>query len=266
MKQYHDLVARILAEGVAKPDRTGTGTLSLFGEQMRFDLRAGFPLLTTKRVHWKSVVHELLWFIAGDTNVRYLRENGVTIWDEWADAEGSIGPAAYGKQWRAFDGPDGKRVDQLATLLDDIRRSPDSRRLIVTAWNPTQLDQCALPPCHSFWQVYTTPEGWMDLQLTQRSADCGLGVPFNVASYALLLSMIAQVTGYRPRYFIHALGDVHIYRNHVEALREQLSRQERPLPRLVLDPSIKSLFDFRFEHIGLQGYDPHPAIKMDVAV
>jgi thymidylate synthase len=264
MHAYHDLLRRILDEGVAKSDRTGTGTLSLFGHQMRFDLAEGFPLVTTKKLHLKSIVHELLWFLAGDTNVAYLRANGVTIWDEWADEQGELGPV-YGKQWRSWAKPGGGTVDQIKWVLDEIRRNPDSRRLVVSAWNPAELDQMALAPCHCLFQFYVA-DGRLSCQLYQRSADVFLGVPFNIASYALLTQMVAQVTGHAPGDFVHSFGDVHLYSNHVEQARLQLTREPRPLPRLKLNPSVKSLFDFHFDDVVIDGYDPHPAIRAPVAV
>lgn len=264
MRAYHDLLTRILSEGVRKEDRTGTGTLSVFGHQMRFDLSAGFPLVTTKQLHLRSIVHELLWFLKGDTNVAYLRENGVTIWDEWADANGDLGPV-YGRQWRSWAKPDGGTVDQIAWILDEIARNPDSRRLIVSAWNPADLDRMALAPCHCLFQFYVA-EGRLSCQLYQRSADAFLGVPFNIASYALLTAMMAQVTGLKPGDFVHTFGDAHLYANHLDQARLQLSRAPRPLPRLRLNPEVRSLFDFRFEDIVIEGYEPHPAIKAPVAV
>lgn len=264
MHQYLDLMRRALESGVRKSDRTGTGTLSLFGHQMRFDLGDGFPLVTTKKIHLKSVIHELLWFIAGDTNVRYLRDNGVTIWDEWADADGNLGPV-YGAQWRAWPDPDGGTIDQLRLLLDQIKRNPDSRRLIVTAWNPADVDKQALPPCHCLFQFYVS-EGRLSCQLYQRSADIFLGVPFNIASYALLTMMVAQVSGLRPGEFVHTLGDAHLYLNHVEQARLQLSREPRSLPTMRLNPEVHSLFDFVYDDFRLEGYDPHPHIKAAVAV
>jgi thymidylate synthase len=264
MRQYHDLLGRILDEGVRKDDRTGTGTLSVFGHQMRFDLQDGFPLVTTKRLHLKSIVHELLWFLKGDTNVGYLRENGVTIWDEWADQNGDLGPV-YGKQWRSWAKPDGGAVDQIAWVLDEIRRNPDSRRLVVTAWNPADLDRMALAPCHCLFQFYVA-QGRLSCQLYQRSADVFLGVPFNIASYALLTHMMAQATGLRPGDFVHTLGDAHLYVNHLEQARLQLTRTPRPLPRLRLNPAVRSLFDFTYDDVAIEGYDPAPAIKAPVAV
>jgi thymidylate synthase len=264
MRQYHDLVRRILDEGVQKDDRTGTGTLSVFGHQMRFDLLEGFPLVTTKRLHLKSIVHELLWFLRGDTNVRYLRENGVTIWDEWADENGDLGPV-YGRQWRSWQKPDGGTVDQIAWVLDEIRRNPDSRRLIVSAWNAADLDRMALAPCHCLFQFYVA-EGRLSCQLYQRSADVFLGVPFNIASYALLTHMMAQATGLQPGDFVHTLGDAHLYANHLEQARLQLTRTPRTLPQLRLNPAVRSLFDFTYDDIVIEGYDPEPAIRAPVAV
>ncbi|MHC2003272.1 thymidylate synthase [Methylobacterium sp. CM6241] len=264
MHAYHQLIERILSEGTRKDDRTGTGTLSVFGHQMRFDLAQGFPLVTTKQLHLRSIIHELLWFLTGDTNVRALQANGVTIWDEWADANGDLGPV-YGRQWRSWAKPDGGAVDQISWLVDEIRRNPDSRRLIVTAWNPADLDRMALAPCHCLFQFYVA-DGRLSCQLYQRSADVFLGVPFNIASYALLTAMIAQVTGLRPGDFIHTLGDAHLYVNHLDQARLQLTREQRPLPRLVLNPEVRSLFEFRFEDIAIEGYAPHPAIRAQVAV
>jgi thymidylate synthase len=264
MHAYHQLIERILSEGTRKDDRTGTGTLSVFGHQMRFDLAQGFPLVTTKQLHLRSIIHELLWFLTGDTNVRALQANGVTIWDEWADAKGDLGPV-YGRQWRSWAKPDGGAVDQISWLVDEIRRNPDSRRLIVTAWNPADLDRMALAPCHCLFQFYVA-DGRLSCQLYQRSADVFLGVPFNIASYALLTAMIAQVTGLRPGDFIHTLGDAHLYVNHLDQARLQLTREQRPLPRLVLNPEVRSLFEFRFEDIAIEGYAPHPAIRAQVAV
>ncbi|MCJ2030028.1 thymidylate synthase [Methylobacterium sp. J-043] len=264
MRAYHDLLTRILSEGVRKEDRTGTGTLSVFGHQMRFDLADGFPLVTTKQLHLRSIIHELLWFLKGDTNVAYLKANGVTIWDEWADANGDLGPV-YGKQWRSWAKPDGGTVDQIAWILDEIARNPDSRRLIVSAWNPADLDRMALAPCHCLFQFYVA-DGRLSCQLYQRSADAFLGVPFNIASYALLTAMMAQVTGLEAGDFVHTFGDAHLYANHLEQTRLQLSRERRALPRLRLNPEVRSLFDFRFEDIVIEGYEPHPAIKAPVAV
>ena len=264
MRQYLELLERILADGAEKADRTGTGTLSVFGHQMRFDLAQGFPLVTTKKLYLKAIVHELLWFLAGDTNVKYLREHGVTIWDEWADDAGDLGPV-YGAQWRSWPTPDGRSIDQMAEVLAEIRRNPDSRRLIVTAWNPAQLSKMALSPCHCLFQFYVA-EGKLSLQLYQRSGDAFLGVPFNIASYALLAHMVAQVTGLKPGDFVHTLGDAHLYKNHMEQAQLQLSRAPRALPRLKLNPAVKDLFAFRFEDVAIEGYDPHPAIKAEVAV
>jgi thymidylate synthase len=255
---------RILRQGVEKRDRTGTGTLSIFGHQMRVDLADGFPLLTTKKVHLKSIVHELLWFLAGDTNVRYLNEHGVTIWDEWADERGELGPV-YGRQWRSWPAPDGRAIDQIATVVDTIRRNPDSRRLIVSAWNPAEIEEMALPPCHCLFQFYVA-ENRLSCQLYQRSADVFLGVPFNIASYALLTLMVAQATEFEPGDFIHTFGDAHLYLNHLEQARLQLARPPRPLPRMRLNPAITDLFAFRYEDFALEGYDPHPRIKAEVAV
>ncbi len=264
MQQYHDLLRRILDEGVKKSDRTGTGTLSVFGHQMRFDLAAGFPLVTTKKVHTRSIIHELLWFLAGDTNIAYLKANKVSIWDEWADKNGDLGPV-YGKQWRSWATPDGRTVDQISWLIDEIRRNPDSRRLIISAWNVADLPRMALAPCHCLFQFYVA-DGRLSCQLYQRSADVFLGVPFNIASYALLTLMIAQVTNLQPGDFVHSFGDTHLYLNHLDQAREQLNRAFRPLPTIRLNPAIRSIFDFRYEDIVLEGYDPHPAIKADVAV
>ena len=264
MHAYHQLLERILTEGTRKDDRTGTGTLSVFGHQMRFDLGQGFPLVTTKQLHLRSIIHELLWFLTGDTNVRALQANGVSIWDEWADANGDLGPV-YGRQWRSWTKPDGGSVDQIAWVLDEIRRNPDSRRLVVSAWNPADLDRMALAPCHCLFQFYVA-DGRLSCQLYQRSADVFLGVPFNIASYALLTAMIAQVTGLEAGDFIHTLGDAHLYVNHLEQAELQLAREQRPLPRLVLNPAVTSLFDFRFEDIAVEGYAPHPAIRAPVAV
>jgi thymidylate synthase len=264
MHQYLDLTERILADGVQKGDRTGTGTLSVFGHQMRFDLGAGFPLVTTKKVHVKSIVYELLWFLRGDTNVRWLNEHGVTIWDEWADEAGELGPV-YGQQWRSWPAPDGAAIDQMANVVEMIRCSPDSRRLIVSAWNPADVDRMALPPCHCLFQFYVA-RGKLSCQLYQRSADVFIGVPFNIASYAMLTMMVAQVTGLSPGEFIHTFGDAHLYLNHVEQARLQLSRAPRPLPRLRLNEAVKELFAFQYDDIVVEGYDPHPHIKAQVAV
>ncbi|HVK98925.1 MAG TPA: thymidylate synthase [Dongiaceae bacterium] len=277
MKQYLDLLRHIRDNGVTKSDRTGTGTVSLFGYQMRFNLAEGFPLVTTKKVHLKSIIHELLWFIRGDTNIAYLKENGVSIWDEWADANGELGPV-YGKQWRSWEGPNGEVVDQLQQLVDEIKRNPDSRRLVLSAWNPVVLPDVgkspkenaaagrqALPPCHCLFQFYVV-EGKLSCQLYQRSGDVFLGVPFNIASYSLLTLMLAQVCGLQPGDFVHTFGDVHIYSNHQEQVELQLSREPRPLPRMKLNPAVNSLFDFTYADFELQDYDPHPAIKAPVAI
>ena len=264
MRQYLDLLAKVRHEGHRKSDRTGTGTLSLFGHQMRFDLTAGFPLVTTKKLHLKSIVHELIWFLRGETNIRYLKENGVSIWDEWADANGDLGPV-YGAQWRSWPAPDGGSIDQIAKLVDGLKRNPDSRRHIVTAWNPAEVDRMALPPCHCLFQFYVA-DGRLSCQLYQRSADVFLGVPFNIASYALLTHMVAQVTGLVAHEFVHTFGDVHLYSNHLEQAEEQLRRTPRALPQLILRPGISRLEDFTYEDITFAGYDPLPAIKAEVAV
>jgi thymidylate synthase len=264
MQQYLDLLQHILDKGAAKTDRTGTGTISCFGYQMRFDLAKGFPLVTTKKLHLKSIVYELLWFLRGDTNIRYLKEHGVSIWNEWADADGELGPV-YGKQWRSWEGADGKTTDQIAQLIEQIRRTPDSRRLIVSAWNVADLPEMALMPCHALFQFYVA-EGKLSCQLYQRSADVFLGVPFNIASYALLTLMVAQVCGLEPGEFIHTFGDVHLYNNHLEQARLQLTRQPFPLPVMRLNPAIKDIFGFRFEDFTLENYQSHPAIKAPVAV
>ena len=264
MQPYLQLLSDVLANGTDRPDRTGTGTRSLFGYQMRFDLAAGFPLLTTKKLHLKSIIYELLWFLRGETNVRWLQQHGVSIWDEWADANGDLGPV-YGSQWRSW--PDGKggTIDQIANVVDSIRTRPESRRHIVTAWNPAEVDEMALPPCHCLFQFYVA-EGRLSCQLYQRSADVFLGVPFNIASYALFTHMVAQVTGLQPGVFVHSLGDVHLYANHFEQARLQLGRLPRPLPRLTLNPERRSIFDFEFEDFQITGYDPHPGIKAEIAV
>ena len=264
MRAYLDLLARVLDTGQRKDDRTGTGTLSVFGHQMRFDLAEGFPLVTTKRLHLRSIVHELLWFLRGDTNVASLRENGVTIWDEWADAQGELGPV-YGHQWRSWERPDGGTVDQIAWVEAEIRRNPDSRRLVVTAWNPADLERMALAPCHCLFQFHVAG-GRLSCQLYQRSADVFLGVPFNIASYALLTQMMAGVTGLEPGDFVHTLGDAHLYLNHLDQAREQLARAPRALPRLHLAPTVRSILDFRYEDVVVEGYEPHPAIRAPIAV
>jgi thymidylate synthase (EC 2.1.1.45) len=264
MNQYLDLMRRVRTEGVRKTDRTGTGTLSIFGHQMRFNLADGFPLVTTKKLHVKSIIHELIWFLRGETNIGYLKANGVTIWDEWADENGDLGPI-YGKQWRSWAAPDGRTIDQIAEAVETIKTNPDSRRIIVSAWNPADLPQMALAPCHCLFQFYVA-EGRLSCQLYQRSADVFLGVPFNIASYALLTMMMAQVTGLQPGEFIHTFGDAHLYLNHLEQADLQLSRTPRPLPQMRLNPGVKNIFDFRYEDFELVGYDPHPHIKAPVAV
>lgn len=264
MKQYLDLLDRILREGTLKGDRTGTGTVSLFGHQMRFNLEKGFPLLTTKKLHFKSIVYELLWFLKGDTNVRYLQEHGVRIWNEWADENGELGPV-YGHQWRAWPDYAGGAIDQISNVVDQLRHNPDSRRMIVCAWNVAEVERMALPPCHTLFQFYVA-DGRLSLQLYQRSADTFLGVPFNIASYALLLLMMAQVTGLKPGEFIHTTGDTHIYTNHLEQVKLQLTRTPRPLPRVWLNPEVKSIFDFQYEDIRLEDYDPWPHIPGKVSV
>ncbi|GED25105.1 thymidylate synthase 2 [Brevibacillus agri] len=264
LKQYLDLCRRILAEGVTKEDRTGTGTMSVFGHQMRFDLSEGFPLVTTKKLHMKSIIHELLWFLSGDTNIRYLQENGVRIWNEWADENGDLGPV-YGKQWRSFTGRDGKTVDQIQWVVEEIKKNPDSRRLVVSAWNPADLDEMALPPCHLLFQFYVA-DGKLSCQLYQRSADTFLGVPFNIASYALLTHMVAHVTGLKVGDFVHTLGDAHLYVNHIEQVKLQLTREPKPLPKLKLNPTVTSIFDFTYDDIEIVDYEAHPHIKGEVAV
>jgi len=264
VKVYLDLLRHILDHGVAKDDRTGTGTLSVFGHQMRIDLRDGFPLLTTKKLHLRSIIHELLWFLSGDTNLAYLHDNRVTIWDEWADETGDLGPI-YGYQWRSWPTPDGGRVDQISKVIESIRTDPDSRRHIVSAWNVADIDRMALPPCHALFQFWVA-DGGLSCQLYQRSADVFLGVPFNIASYALLTMMVAQACGLEARDFVHTFGDVHLYRNHLDQARLQLEREPRPLPRMVLNPEVRSVFDFRFSDFELSGYDPHPHIKAPIAV
>ena len=264
MKQYLDLMRTILDEGHYKFDRTGTGTYSIFGYQMRFDLQKGFPLLTTKKLHLRSIIYELLWFLRGDTNIQYLHDHNVTIWDEWADENGDLGPV-YGKQWRSWEAPDGRIIDQITSLIEQLKRNPDSRRLIVSAWNPADVDQMALPPCHTMFQFYAN-DGQLSCQLYQRSADVFLGVPFNIASYALLTMMVAQVCGLQPKDFVHTFGDAHIYSNHVEQAKLQLSREPRALPQMHINPEVKSIFDFQYEDFTLENYDPHPHIKAEVAV
>jgi len=264
MKQYHDLLSHILEHGVHKEDRTGTGTISVFGYQMRFDLSQGFPCITTKKLHLRSIIHELLWFIKGETNIAYLKENGVSIWDEWADANGELGPV-YGSQWRSWPAPDGRQIDQITQVIDQIKNNPDSRRMIVSAWNVGLIDQMALPPCHAFFQFYVA-NGKLSCQLYQRSADTFLGVPFNIASYALLTMMLAQVCGLQPGEFVHTLGDAHLYSNHIEQAQLQLTREFRPLPTMKINPEVKSLFDFTYEDFELLNYDSHPHIKAPVAV
>ncbi|HEY6140576.1 MAG TPA: thymidylate synthase [Thermoanaerobaculia bacterium] len=264
MQPYLDLVRHILDHGAKKSDRTGTGTLSVFGSQLRVDLGAGFPLLTTKKLHLRSIIYELLWFLRGETNVRYLHENKVTIWDEWADADGELGPI-YGYQWRSWPAPDGRHIDQISAVIEQIKANPDSRRHIVSAWNVADIDKMALAPCHALFQFYVAG-GRLSCQLYQRSADVFLGVPFNIASYALLTMMVAQVCGLEPGHFVHTFGDVHLYLNHLEQAREQLTRAPRPLPSMTLNPEIKNIFDFKFSDFTLESYDPHPAIKAPIAV
>ena len=264
MKQYHDLMKHILEQGATKTDRTGTGTVSVFGYQMRFNLAEGFPVLTTKKVHLRSIIHELLWFLKGETNIAYLKENGVSIWDEWADEKGELGPV-YGYQWRSWPTPDGQHIDQIAQVIEQIKNTPDSRRLIVSAWNVGEISKMKLPPCHAFFQFYVA-DGKLSCQLYQRSADVFLGVPFNIASYALLTLMVAQVCGLQPGDFVHTLGDAHLYSNHMEQTKLLLSRDFRTLPQMHINPAVKNIFDFKFEDFELKNYDPHPPIKADVAV
>jgi thymidylate synthase len=264
MKQYHDLMRHVLEHGVKKEDRTGTGTVSVFGYQMRYNLAEGFPLLTTKKLHTKSIIHELLWFLKGDTNIKYLKDNGVRIWDEWADAEGNLGPV-YGYQWRSWPTPDGKHIDQITQVIDMIKNNPDSRRLIVSAWNVADINSMKLPPCHAFFQFYVA-NGKLSCQLYQRSADIFLGVPFNIASYAILMMMVAQVCDLQLGDFVHTLGDAHLYSNHIEQANLQLTRVFRPLPTMKINPNVKSIFDFTIDDFTLENYDPHPHIKAEVAV
>ncbi len=264
MKQYHDLMRHVLDIGATKTDRTGTGTVSVFGYQMRFNLQEGFPVLTTKKVHLRSIIHELLWFLKGETNIQYLKENGVSIWDEWADENGNLGPV-YGSQWRSWPTADGKHIDQITNVIEQIKKNPDSRRLIVSAWNVGEIDKMKLPPCHAFFQFYVA-DGKLSCQLYQRSADIFLGVPFNIASYALLTMMVAQVCNLEAGDFVHTLGDAHLYSNHIEQANLQLSRDFRSLPKMKINPEVKSIFDFKFEDFTLEGYDPHPHIKAAVAV
>jgi thymidylate synthase len=264
MEQYLDLMRRVRNDGVRKTDRTGTGTLSVFGHQMRFDLTKGFPLITTKKLHLKSIIHELIWFLAGDTNTKYLNANGVSIWDDWADDKGDLGPV-YGQQWRSWATPDGRTIDQITEVVETLKTNPDSRRMIVTAWNPADIPDMALAPCHCLFQFYVA-QGRLSCQLYQRSADVFLGVPFNIASYALLTLMMAQVTGFKPGEFIHTFGDAHLYLNHLEQAGLQLTRSPRPLPRMQINPAIRSIFDFKLEDFALSGYEPHPHIKAAVAV
>ena len=264
MKQYHDLMRHVLEHGVKKEDRTGTGTVSVFGYQMRYNLAEGFPLLTTKKLHTKSIIHELLWFLKGDTNIKYLKDNGVRIWDEWADADGNLGPV-YGYQWRSWPTPDGKHIDQITQVVDMIKNNPDSRRLIVSAWNVADINSMKLPPCHAFFQFYVA-NGKLSCQLYQRSADIFLGVPFNIASYAILMMMVAQVCDLQLGDFVHTLGDAHLYSNHIEQANLQLTRDFRPLPTMKINPNVKSIFDFTIDDFTLENYDPHPHIKAEVAV
>jgi thymidylate synthase len=264
MRQYHDLMRHVLEHGVKKEDRTGTGTISVFGYQMRYDLEQGFPLMTTKKLHTKSIIHELLWFLKGETNIKYLKENGVKIWDEWADEAGNLGPV-YGSQWRSWTGADGKAIDQISEVIQQIKNNPDSRRLIVSAWNVSEIPSMKLPPCHAFFQFYVA-NGKLSCQLYQRSADIFLGVPFNIASYALLVMMVAQVCNLGLGEFVHTLGDAHIYSNHIEQVNLQLTRDFRALPKMKINPAVKSIFDFKFDDFELLDYDPHPHIKGEVAV
>ncbi len=264
MQQYQQLLKHVLDNGTKKSDRTGTGTYSTFGYQMRFDLSKGFPLLTTKKLHTRSIFHELLWFLKGDTNIQYLKDNKVTIWDEWADENGDLGPV-YGKQWRSWETTDGRKIDQISNVIEQIKKNPDSRRLLVVAFNPSEVDKMALPPCHAFFQFYVA-DGKLSCQLYQRSADVFLGVPFNIASYALLIHMVAQVCNLQPGEFIHTLGDAHLYLNHIEQAKLQLTRECRPLPKLTLNPNVKNIFDFKYEDIEITGYEPHAAIKAEIAV
>ena len=264
MKQYHDLLQHILDKGAKKEDRTGTGTISVFGYQMRFDLNEGFPCLTTKKVHMRSIIHELLWFLKGETNIQYLKENNVSIWDEWADENGNLGPV-YGSQWRSWPCADGRQIDQITKIIDQLKNNPDSRRIIVSAWNVAEIENMALPPCHAFFQFYVA-DGKLSCQLYQRSADTFLGVPFNIASYALLTLMVAQVCNLKPGDFIHTLGDAHLYSNHIEQANLQLARDFRPLPKMKINPEVKDIFAFKYEDFELENYDPHPHIKAAVAI
>lgn len=264
MKQYHDLLKYILESGTKKEDRTGTGTISVFGYQMRFDLNDGFPCLTTKKVHLRSIIHELLWFLKGETNIQYLKENNVSIWDEWADENGNLGPV-YGSQWRSWPSADGRRIDQISTIISQLKTNPDSRRIIVSAWNVAEIENMALPPCHAFFQFYVA-DGKLSCQLYQRSADTFLGVPFNIASYALLTLMVAQVCNLKPGDFIHTLGDAHLYLNHIEQANLQLTRDFRPLPKMKINPNVSDIFDFKYEDFELENYNPHPHIKAAVAI
>ena len=264
MKQYHDLLHHILDKGAKKEDRTGTGTISVFGYQMRFDLNEGFPCLTTKKVHLRSIIHELLWFLKGETNIQYLKENNVSIWDEWADENGNLGPV-YGSQWRSWPCADGRQIDQITKIIDQLKNNPDSRRIIVSAWNVAEIENMALPPCHAFFQFYVA-DGKLSCQLYQRSADTFLGVPFNIASYALLTLMVAQVCNLKPGDFIHTLGDAHLYSNHIEQANLQLARDFRPLPKMKINPEVKDIFAFKYEDFELENYDPHPHIKAAVAI